>query len=206
MKVLVIGASGRVGQLLVADLQKQGEHVVAASRHPQNLGDESALFDLHAEADAMAKQMQGFDAVYFTAGSRGHDTIGTDLDGAIKTMQAAEMAGVKRYIMLSAAFALDRSKWNNPGIQSIKDYYIAKHYADLYLTKNTKLDYTILQPGTLTETPATGKATFAAEAGKNSIADVAEVLAKVLYMRNTIGKVIIMHDGGAPISEAVLKV
>lgn len=205
MKVLVIGASGRVGRLLVAQLQKQGDEVVAAARHPEGVGASTMVFDLHAEADAMAKQLRGFDAVYFTAGSRGQDTIGTDLDGAIKSMQAAEMAGVKRYIMLSAAFALDRSKWSAPGIQAIKDYYIAKHYADLYLTKQTQLDYTILQPGTLTETPATGKVTFAAEAGQNSIADVADVLAKLLYMRNTVGKVIIMHDGGAPISEAVIK-
>lgn len=206
MKILVIGASGRVGQDLVQDLQVQGDYVVAASRHPQNLGDESLIIDLHAEVPALTTQLRGFDAVYFTAGSRGKDTIGTDLDGAIKTMQAAEAAGVHRYIMLSAAFALDRSKWNAPGIQSIKDYYIAKHYADVYLTQNTKLAYTILQPGTLVEAAATGTTTFAPEAGKNAIADVADVLAKLAHAGNTVGKVIIMHDGKTPIADAVAQV
>ncbi|WP_155286950.1 SDR family oxidoreductase [Lacticaseibacillus zhaodongensis] len=203
MKIIVIGASGRVGQELVNDLEKQGDEVVAASRHPQDNAGAKLQLDLHAEANEIAPQLDGFDAVYFTAGSRGKDNLGTDLDGAIKTMQAAEMAGVKRYIMLSAAFALDRSKWNNPGIAAIKDYYIAKHYADLYLVHESGLDYTILQPGTLQELPATGTTSFTPEAGSNTIPDVAAVLAELAHADNTIGKVITMHAGQTPIAEAV---
>lgn len=206
MKILVIGASGRVGQDLVRELQAKGDHVVAASRHPQNIGDKSIVIDLHAEADVIAQHMQGFDAVYFTAGSRGKDTIGTDLDGAIKTMQAAQLANVHRYIMLSAAFALDRTKWSAPGIAAIKDYYIAKHYADRFLINDTTLKYTILQPGTLTETPATGTTSFTVATGSNSIADVAAVLAELVHADNTIGKVITMHSGEMAIPDAVATV
>lgn len=204
MRIIVIGASGRVGQDVVKDLQANGDHVIATSRHPQNLGDEQIALDLHEEAGELAKQLPDADAIVFTAGSGGRDLMGTDLDGAIKTMQAAKQKGISRYVMLSAAYATDRSQWQTPAIQSIRDYYIAKHYADLYLINESGLDYTIVQPGTLTETPATGKATFAdKQFTDNAIPDVADVITQATHANNTIGKVILMHGGDTPIKDAI---
>jgi hypothetical protein len=45
-----------------------------------------------------------------------------DLDGAVKTMEACEQAGIQRFIMVSALQAHNREKW----AQSIKPYYAAK--------------------------------------------------------------------------------
>ncbi|WP_461227137.1 NAD(P)H-binding protein [Lacticaseibacillus suihuaensis] len=233
MKILVIGATGRVGQALCEQLVAQGDDVVAAARHPERLtgggaavGDGVApspvpaasaaespaaagrgtltplALDLHAPVATLAQAMAGVDAVIFTAGSRGADLIGTDLDGAIQTMQAAEQAGVARYVMLSTIFSLDRTRWAAPGIQSLRDYYIAKHYADLFLTRSG-LAYTILQAGGLTDDAATGRVTFADEAGSNAVADVAAVLAALVRAANTIGRVIPMHAGATPIAAAI---
>ncbi|WP_228446702.1 NAD(P)H-binding protein [Chryseobacterium sp. 3008163] len=156
MKVLVIGANGRVGSLLVNKLAAQHQ-VLAGSRNPNsannadNINIEQIYIDLLSDVDTLAESMNGVDAIYFVSGSRGKNLLQIDLHGAIKTMKAAEKAGVKRYIMLSSVFALQPERWNESFLSDLADYNMAKHYADLYLTTQTQLDYTILQPGALKE-------------------------------------------------------
>lgn len=212
MKVLVIGATGRVGSLLVKKLSEKGHTVLAGSREDKtdkSLSNvEYVRIDLTSDSDTLARAMQnGVEAVYFTSGSRGKNLLQIDLHGAIKTMQAAEKAGVKRYIMLSSIFALQPERWEEDFLKDIPDYNIAKHYADHYLIHNTDLDYTILQPGGLEETPPTGKIQVnVQETGKNSISDVVETLACILGTPATVKKVIIMHKGDTPIKEALEQV
>lgn len=207
MKVLVIGANGRVGSLLVNRLAAQHQ-VLAGSRNPNSAMSsdniEPFYIDLLSDVDAIAERMNGVDAVYFVSGSRGKNLLQIDLHGAIKTMQAAEKEGVKRYIMLSSVFALQPERWNESFLGDLADYNIAKHYADLYLTTQTQLDYTILQPGALKEEQGTGKIeTHVTNPGSNSIGNVVETLVEILENDFTIGKVILMHDGDTPINEAL---
>ena len=199
MKVLVIGANGRVGSLLVNKLATQHQ-VLAGSRNPNSANNayniEQVYIDLLSDVDMLAESMSGADAVYFVSGSRGKNLLQIDLHGAIKTMQAAEKVGAKRYIMLSSVFALQPERWNESLLSDLADYNIAKHYADLYLTTQTQLDYTILQPGALKEEQGTGKIeTHVSNPGSNSIANVVDTLVAVLENNSTIGKVILMHDG-----------
>ncbi|NML69143.1 SDR family oxidoreductase [Chryseobacterium sp. RP-3-3] len=207
MKVLVIGANGRVGSLLVARLAAQHQ-VLAGSRNPnsENKVDnfEHLFIDLLSDVDAIAESMSGIDAIYFVSGSRGKNLLQVDLHGAIKTMQAAEKVGVKRYIMLSSVFALQPEHWKESFLKDLTDYNIAKHYADLYLTTQTQLDYTILQPGALKEEQGTGRIeTNVISAGSNSISNVVDTLVAILENDLTIGKVILIHDGNTPIDEAL---
>ncbi|SHF03902.1 SDR family oxidoreductase [Chryseobacterium sp. OV279] len=207
MKVLVIGANGRVGSLLVTKLAAKYQ-VLAGSRNPNSANNayniERVYIDLLSDVDTLAESMSGADAVYFVSGSRGKNLLQIDLHGAIKTMQAAEKAGVKRYIMLSSVFALQPERWNESFLSDLADYNIAKHYADLYLTTQTKLNYTILQPGALKEERGTGKIEAnVTSPGTNSIANVVDTLVAVLENNSTIGKVILMHDGNTPIDEAL---
>jgi hypothetical protein len=119
-------------------------------------------------------------------------------------MQAADKAGVKRYIMLSSVFALQPERWNESFLSNLTDYNIAKHYADVYLTAQNQFDYTILQPGALKEEPGTGKIeTNGTNPGSDSIANVVDTLVSILENNSTIGKVILMHDGNTPITEAL---
>ena len=211
-KVFVAGGSGRVATALIKDLVADGHQVIAGARHPEKIvqlaGVTPVTLDLHGDVAKIASLMAGADAVYFVAGSRGKDLLQTDAMGAVKTMQAAERAGIKRYIMLSSMYVLQPEKWADyPALAAITDYNIAKFFADNYLIHNTDLDYTIVQPATLTEEAATDKVTFGeGDDTTNPIPDVAQVLATVLANGNTIGKVILMRTGDTPIDTAVKEV
>ncbi len=211
-KVFVAGGSGRVATELIKDLVADGHQVIAGARHPEKIvemdGVTPVTLDLRGDVAKIASLMAGADAVYFVAGSRGKDLLQTDAMGAVKTMQAAERAGIKRYIMLSSMYALQPEKWADyPALAAITDYNIAKFFADNYLIHNTDLDYTIVQPATLTEEAATDKVTFGeGDDTTNPIPDVAQVLATVLANGNTIGKVILMRTGDTPIDTAVKEV
>ena len=209
MKILVIGASGRVGTDLVKQLLADDYQVIGTTRQKEKLFNDDNYsqldLDIIAEKDAIQKQIeQDIDVVYFVAGSGGKDVLEVDLHGAVKTMQAVEDKGIKRYIMLSTVFSLDTSKWDNPSIADLKEYYICKHYADQWLVKNSTLDYTIVQAGALKERAATGKIIINDDnAGENSIEDVATTLAAVLDADNTTKKVFSMHNGETVINEAI---
>ncbi len=211
-KVFVAGGSGRVATELIKDLVADGHQVIAGARHPEKIvemdGVTPVTLDLRGDVAKIASLMAGADAAYFVAGSRGKDLLQTDAMGAVKTMQAAERAGIKRYIMLSSMYALQPEKWADyPALAAITDYNIAKFFADNYLIHNTDLDYTIVQPATLTEEAATDKVTFGeGDDTTNPIPDVAQVLATVLANGNTIGKVILMRTGDTPIDTAVKEV
>lgn len=208
-KVFIAGGSGRVATELIKDLVIAGHEVIAGARHPEKiiqLANVSAVkLDLHASVDEIAALMQGATAVYFVAGSRGKDLLQTDAMGAVKTMQAAEKDGIKRYIMLSSLYALQPEMWSKvKSLASIMDYNVAKFFADNYLVNDTNLDYTILQPTSLTEESGTGKIQIGdGNASSNPIPDVAMVLADLLNHDNTIGHVIMMRSGNTPINEAL---
>ena len=209
MKILVIGASGRVGTDLVKQLLADNHEVIGTTRQDEKLfNDDNYIqldLDITAKKEAIQHQIeQDIDAVYFVAGSGGKDVLEVDLHGAVKIMQAVEDKGIKRYIMLSTVFSLDTSKWDSPGIADLKEYYICKHYADQWLVNNSSLDYTIVQAGALKELAATGKITINDDnAGENSIEDVATTLAAVLDADNTTKKVFSMHNGETVINEAI---
>ncbi|WP_143461364.1 NAD(P)H-binding protein [Levilactobacillus enshiensis] len=206
MKILIVGGTGRIGTLLAKQLSARGHTVISASRQVVNTTTTMTL-DLHAAPEKLAPQLKGMDLIYFVAGSRGNDLLQTDLNGAVNIMKAAELSGVQRYIQLSSAFALQPEHWHEGYLAGITDYNIAKYFADKWLMTQTNLAYTILQPGVLTEKPATGKVTFdVTKPGENSLADVAGVLAKLATATNTIGKVIMMGSGQQAISRAVANV
>ncbi|MBF8807617.1 MAG: SDR family oxidoreductase [Enterococcus lacertideformus] len=152
MKIFVIGANGQIGRHLIKDLATTNHQVIAGVRDvaTQSLIKEENIsyhsFDLTWTAEEMAQAFKGSNVIIFTAGSQGKNLLQVDLDGAIKTMIAAEKAGISRYLMISAVFADDRKKWPATMI----DYYITKHYADEWLKQQTSLDYVILQPVSLT--------------------------------------------------------
>lgn len=207
MKVLVIGASGRVGQKLTSKLLEADHQVVGTTRKDNTLFEANnysqIALDLEKSAKDISKEIpSGIEAVYFVSGSRGKDLLNVDLHGAIKSMQAAEMAGIKRYVMLSTIYSLQPTAWDTSA--DLYDYMIAKHYADQWLIKNTDLAYTILQPGALTENEGTGEVELKVqEHGENPIEDVAEVLFGLLGLKSSFKEVISMRSGETPIKNAL---
>lgn len=207
MKIFIAGATGRVGEALIKNLVAKGHFIYAGARHEETLQANNIVkpvhLDLHGSIDQIAETLSDAEAVYFVAGSRGKDLLQTDLYGAVKLMQAVERQGIKRYIHLSSLFAMQPEKWST----ALTDYNIAKFFSDHWLMDKTSLDYTILQPGSLKESPGSGKITTdITQTSENSIENVATVLADLLEHQNTIKKVILMGDGDEPIANALKKI
>ena len=211
MKIFIVG-TGRVAKCVIEKLTAAGHTVYCGSRHLDNITEtdncKPVFFDLHAEKYEIEKHINGVDAVYFLAGSRGKDLLQTDAFGAVKLMQASEKVGIKRFIMLSSIFALEPEKWaQEQSLQNITNYNIAKFFADNYLVNCTSLDYTVIQPSILKEETGTGMIEIDPEHDKsNPTPDVAEVLCSVLKRENTFKKVIKMRGGNTPIDTALANI
>lgn len=213
MNVLVIGANGQIGTRLVQKLKESSHHPKAMVRKESQIekfdaeGIETVLADLEED---FGHAFQGVEAVVFTAGSGGHtpksQTKVIDRDGAIKAIDEAQKAGVKRFIMVSALKAnRDSENWS----EAMQHYYEAKSAADEYL-RNSGLDYTILMPGRLSNEDGTGNIDLGEriELDNRSITrdDVASVIVEILDQRNTFGKSLELLQGNIPINEAVEKI
>lgn len=211
MKVFVVGANGQIGRMLVSLLHESDHHTVRAmvraeeqAKKLSEKGIENVVCDLKGTVDSIAEAAKGCDAIVFTAGSGSHtgpdQTLLVDLDGAVKTMEAAKKMGIDRYIMVSALQAHNRENWN----EKIKHYYVAKHYADRMLIQ-LGLNYTIVRPGRLLNEQGTGLIQAAENITRSSIPreDVARTIMAVLDAENTFGKGFDLVSGNTPIEEAI---
>ena len=222
MKVVVIGALGKVARQLVPLLADGGTgpvvDVVAVVRKPEqvdrvaDLGAEPLLLDVeHASTDEIAAALAGADAVVWSAGAGGGDkerTYAVDRDAAIRSMDAAASAGVPRYVMVSwVGSTPEHGVHESAGFFPYAD---AKLAADDHL-RTTDLDWTILGPGTLTDEPPTGRITVLPETGAvpagtdTSVprADVAQVVAAALREPATVGRFVRFSAGDTAIPTAL---
>ncbi|WP_145324792.1 SDR family oxidoreductase [Paenibacillus xylanexedens] len=213
MNVLVIGANGQIGKFVVEQLVQEGKHKVTAMiRKPEQadalkeLGADVVIGDLEGSVEDLAEAMKDHNAIVFTAGSGGSTgqdkTLLIDLDGAVKTMEAAEKQGISRYILVSAYGADQREKWS----ESIKPYYVAKHYADRALFASD-LNYTIIRPGGLENEPGTGKIAVGTDLEPGSIPreDVARVIVASLHEEKTYRMAFDLIAGDHPVEDALGK-
>lgn len=212
MKVLVVGANGQIGKQLVNLLHESDSHSVRAMVRSEEqvesfnkLGVEAKLADLEGSVENIADAAKGCDAIVFTAGSGSHTgadkTMLIDLDGAAKTIEAAEEIGIDRYIMVSAIRADNRSSWG----EGTPSYYMtAKHHADKILERSN-LNYTIIRPGGLLNEPSTGKITAAENVALGSIPreDVANTIFASLTEANTFKRSFDLVSGETGISGAL---
>ncbi|MFD1456655.1 SDR family oxidoreductase [Levilactobacillus lanxiensis] len=210
MRVMIVGANGHVGRLLVAQLLAKGDEPIAGLR-PDEDGEDwedqgiaVRRLDLLEKPERIASTFMDAEAIIFAAGSGGRTrddmTLLIDLDGAVKTMQAAEIAGVHRFLMISMLFAEDRNRWADP----LKPLYVAKFYADNWLVHQTHLDYTIVQPGALSFHPGTGKIKSDPLAvGSVPREDVATFLVAALHAPQTIGKTVPLLQGDQSINQVI---
>ncbi|MEG7381191.1 SDR family oxidoreductase [Bacillus subtilis] len=213
MKVLLIGANGQIGQRLVSLFQDNPSHSVRAMVRKEEqkasleaAGAEAVLANLEGSPDEIAAAAKGCDAIIFTAGSggsTGYDkTLLVDLDGAAKAIEAADIAGIKRFIMVSTLQAHNRENWN----ESLKPYYVAKHYADKIL-ESSGLTYTIIRPAGLRNEPGTGTVSAAADLERGFISrdDVAKTVIASLDETNTENRAFDLTEGDTLIAEALKK-
>lgn len=206
MKIIVIGATGRVGSNVVAKLAKNSaDEIYAGARKPEKVPTSENVtpikLDLNDGMDEIKEALPEADAIIFTAGSGGRDLLKIDLHGAVKVMQAAEEREISRFVMLSSKGSLSPDEFAD---SPLENYLIAKYYADEWLIHNTNLDYTILQPTALVEKTGSGKVTLGAySTNENSIDNVADVLIGLVENHAGIKEVIELSTGNEPIPEAI---
>ncbi|HLQ96560.1 MAG TPA: SDR family oxidoreductase [Pseudogracilibacillus sp.] len=207
MKVLVAGANGTTGRLLIELLKSDGHEPFGMVRKEEQkstieeLGGTPVLADLTKETGHAVK---GMDAVIFAAGSgsgTGSDqTTAVDRDGAINLIKETERFGQKKFVMLSSISADDPSQ----GSGTMEHYLKMKQEADEYL-RGTELVYTIVRPGYLTNDAGTSKIEAAEKVEVASIprADVAKTMIATLEEENTYHKTFEMISGDTQIEEAL---
>ncbi|OFI37400.1 NAD-dependent dehydratase [Arthrobacter sp. SW1] len=213
-RITIIGGHGKVALQLARILSGEGHSVTSLIRNPDHAADVMAggaaavILDVeHSTTAEIAAVLRGSDAVVWSAGAGGGNparTYAVDRDAAIRSMDAAVEAGVKRYVMVSYFGA--GPGHGIPENHSFFPYAEAKAAADEYL-RGSSLDWTILGPGTLTEEPATGlidvnPADPSAGTG-TSRANTALVAAAVLELPETIGRTIEFRDGSSDVVEAL---
>lgn len=196
MRVVIAGGHGQVARLLESVLAERGDSSVGIVRNPDHVGDleragaEAVMLDLEqTDADAVADVVRGADAVVFAAGGGPNsgparkETV--DKGAAILLADAAERAGVRRYVMVSA-MGTERADPDSDDVFQV--YLRAKKAADEDLMARD-LDWTVVRPGRLTDDPSTGRVRVGTlPGGEVTRADVAAVLAEVLVTDSTIGK------------------
>ena len=202
-EITIIGGHGKVGLQLSRLLAAQGDTVNAVIRKEEQRQDVQDM-----DVAALTELLSGQDAVVWSAGAGGGSperTYAVDRDAAIRSMDAAEAAGVKHYVMVSYMGA-----GQDHGVPEDNDFHAyaqSKADADDHL-RASSLTWTILGPGMLTDDAATGAIALgrAGEGESNTTArgNVALVAARVLAdPRGTAKKFIEFADGDTPVAEAV---
>ncbi|MEV6622545.1 SDR family oxidoreductase [Amycolatopsis sp. NPDC051106] len=209
MQVTVLGASGRTGIHVVRLLAARGHQVRAGLRSRQRaevLRDEPAkpvVADVTADRDELVEALKDSDVVITTIGAPDPEPESVNLvdrDGAIAAIRAAEVAGVPRFIQLSAQFADSPDQ----GDRLVRSILLAKQVSDSVLQKSA-LTWTIVRPGTLTDGPATGRVKVAGhlEPGRITRQDVAAVLVGVLGEPLTENRGFDVVSGDFPVGPAL---
>lgn len=210
-RILIIGGHGKVALLLEPMLVAQGHTVTAVIRNSAHeaevaaTGAQPVVADVeHLDLDQLTNLVAGNDVVVWSAGAGGGDparTHAVDRDAAIRSIAAAEAAGVERYLMVS--WIGSRADHGVAPDSSFFPYADAKWAADERLAASS-LDWTILAPGTLTLDPPTGRIVLDPPGrGEVSRADVAAVVAAAIADDRTIGRTIRFGGGDEIIGHAI---
>jgi uncharacterized protein YbjT (DUF2867 family) len=220
-RIVIVGGHGKVALHLSRILSDRGDQVTSIIRNPDHADDVAATGARPTVADienldtgALADLFAGHDAVVFSAGAGGGSpdrTYAVDRDAAIRVIDAAGRAGVRRFVMVSYFGA-----GPDHGVSQDNSFFAyaeAKAAADTHL-RASALDWTVLGPGRLTLEPGTGKIAVGAGSGGEdgrqggemsgvSREDVALVAAAALNDDSTIRRTIDFNSGDLPISEAL---
>jgi putative NADH-flavin reductase len=218
MIVAIAGGHGQVALLLAQELVRRDHEPIGLVRNADHLPDlvkrgaRGVVVDLeHTTVEALAAAIAGADVVVFAAGAgpgsgaARKDTL--DRAGAVLLADAAEQAGVTRYVMVSAIDA-DRADPDigDEGSGDVYQAYLrAKAAADADLRGRQSLEWTIVRPGRLSDDEGTGQVDLGPDRPRGSVprADVAAVLAELITTGRGVRQQVDLVAGRVPVTEAV---
>ncbi|OZC67097.1 NAD-dependent dehydratase [Rhodococcus sp. 06-470-2] len=214
-RIVIAGGHGQIAQHLTQVLTAHGDRAVSLIRNSDHvdavttLGALPQVIDLEsASVDDVAAVLAGADAVVFAAGAGPNsgperkDTV--DRAGAVLLADAAEKAGVRRYVLISSFGA------GEPVAEDLDDgwkaYIKAKTAAEEDVSARDGLDWTILRPGKLTDEDPTNSVALTEppmDSGEVTRADVAAVIAQLLDTGAAVRKTLMLKSGSTSIVDAV---
>ncbi|CAM2782553.1 NAD(P)-binding oxidoreductase [Prescottella defluvii] len=220
-RIVIAGGHGKIARHLTKLLTASGDRAVALIRNPDHEGPVRALGALpeivdleRATVDEVAAVLHDADAVVFAAGAgpgsgaARKDTV--DRGAAVLLADAAERAGVRRFVQISSFGAGEPVP---PGTDAVFAAYLeAKTAAEDDLRRREGLDWTILRPGGLTDDDPTGEVTLTEpplDRGTVPRADVAAVIAALLEpgadgdAPRAVRRTLMLTKGSIPIRDAV---
>lgn len=212
-RVAIVGGHGQVARQLIHVLRRADHVPVALVRNEtyrrdlEARGAEVRMLDIeHQGAREFGEAFAGCAAVVFAAGG-GPDGNAerkrtVDLEGSLKSIEGARLAGIRRFVQISA-IGVDDPLPDTTG-EVWRAYVEAKREADAAL-RASGLDWTIIRPGRLTDEPATGRVALGPDVDRGEVtrADVAAVVAAVLDVPASIGQQWNLVNGEVPVGQAV---
>ncbi|WP_329135398.1 NAD(P)H-binding protein [Streptomyces sp. NBC_01476] len=214
MRTVIAGGHGQIALRLERLLAERGDEVAGLIRNPDQaddlraVGAEPVVLDLESASVAeVARVLAGADAAVFAAGagpgSGVERKLTVDRDAAVLLADAAELAGVRRYLIVSSMGADAEATGSDPVFTA---YLRAKGAADDAIrARGAALDWTVLRPGHLTNSPGTGRIKLAPSTGSGSVPrdDVAATLLALLNSPGTAGLTLELISGDTPVEEAI---
>lgn len=209
-RIVIVGGHGKIALRLATLLTGAGHEVTSLVRNPDHRDDVTATGAAPVVADveklstaSIGDVLAGHDVVVWSAGAGGGSperTYAVDRDAAIRSIDAAEAAGVPRYVMVSYMGA--KTDHGVPEDNAFFAYAESKAAADEHL-RQSSLGWTILGPSSLTDDPGTGSIEVGddLESGTVPRDDVAAVAATVIASPASVHRTIQFNSGPTPISE-----
>jgi len=146
MKTAVVGATGFVGSHLVPHLANQGHEVIAISREGRRLPDWTAAVEargVDVTAGGLDEALAGAEAVVHLVAipreSKGRGFVQVNVRGVQRVVEAAERAGVRRFVHLSAMGVVDDPKLR----------YLCSKWIGEQMVRDSSLDWVVLRPSLL---------------------------------------------------------
>jgi putative NADH-flavin reductase len=174
VRLLIVGASGRTGSLLVGLALRRGHDVTAVARDPASVAVENdRLHVIEGDVlrpDSLTPAVTGQDAIVSLLAPRPRRNGRVYVDGTRNLEDAAEQSGVRRIVVVSAEGAgVDPASLPLAYRLVLHIPVVARLYPDIArmdeeVSGRTDLDWTIVRPAVLTNGPATG--TYRATEGR----------------------------------------
>ncbi len=193
MRLALLGASGRIGQHVLARALQSGHEVTALARDPQSLTAAARLTVLTGDATdsaVVAELMTGADAVLSALGPRGAKSPALMASAGRNIVAGMSKAGVRRLVCVSASGAfIQHDPDSGALVKMILPRVLAKPFADVRemeaAISASDLDWTLVRATRLVSTGLTGQYRVRPEyppkgGWKISRADVADFMAAVL--------------------------
>lgn len=173
MKMIIFGAAGRAGRVIVTEALNAGHEVTAAVRDPATLStaDQEPFTVVRADVrdpGSVRAAVAGHDAVVSAIGPAGRHAHGLYSDGARAMVSAMQSTGVRRLIAITSSGVRRDDPNHALWYRVLARTLMNELYGDMRqmeaLISESAVDWTFVRPTRLTDDPPTG--TYRVEDGE----------------------------------------